>query len=357
MKYLLYFFLIIFPFGQLARWDLGNSIVLHLNDLAVLVVLIFGLRNISGPVAKALGLFLITIILSVLFNFTRFTPAQLFVATLYPLRFFAYAGLYFVFRKQKISSRWLIMAAIIIAATGILQYIFLPDVSFLKALDWDDHYFRLVGTYLDPGFTGAILVLGLLLAPMPAKILIYIAFALTYSRASYLMYLVSFATIAFYQKSLKIFVTAAIILGLTILVLPKSSGEGTKLERENSILARIHNWQESLSLWQKSPVFGLGFNTYRYVRAASPESHAGAGADSSILLVLATTGVLGLLAYLNLLRTMWQLGKASLLFKASFLGILVHSFFNNTLFYPWVMEWLWILLALSDFQPDQTLQS
>lgn len=353
MKFHILFLLIVFPFGQLARFPLfGTEAVLHLNDLAVLVVLAFGLRHFSGTLAKALVIFLIAILASLLVNFANFSPRELLISALYPLRFAAYAALYFVFKElpadqKKLTLRWLILATVIIAIFGLLQYVFIPNVSFLAALNWDDHYYRLVGSFLDPGFTGAILVLGLLAATMRAKILIYIAMALTYSRASYLMYLVSFAGLAFYRKSLKIFLLAALILAVTIPVLPKSTGEGTKLERENSIIARLRNWQESVAIWQTAPIFGIGFNTYRYARGVNPESHAGAGADSSLLLVLATTGMLGLLAYLNLLRTMWQLGKNNLLFKVSFLGILVHSFFNNTLFYPWVMEWLWILLAIA----------
>lgn len=368
MKYLIILLLAVFPFGQLARFPLfGSEAVLHLNDLAVGLILLLRFRHFSGPVAKALVLFLSAIGISLLFNVQNFSTRELLIASLYPLRFAAYAGLYFVFKNSDaaLTKRWLLLAGIVIAVTGLLQYIFVPNVSFLSALNWDDHYYRLVGTFLDPGFTGAILVLALILSFVEGSLwygLFFFALALTYSRASYLMYLVGFAGIAYFRRSFKIFIVAALVLALTIPVLPKSTGEGTKLERENSLWARVHNWQESLTIWQKAPIFGAGFNTYRYVRDASLESHAGAGADSSILLVLATTGVVGLLAYLNLLRVMWVIGQRSLVFKVSFLGLLVHSFFNNTLFYPWVMEWLWIIAALSstplssDSQHDQSRQ-
>lgn len=359
MKYLLPLLLFAFPLGQLARWNVASSeVVLHLNDIVVVSVLTFGLRRISGPLVKPLLLFALAILFSLAFNFTNFSLYELGVASLYPLRFFAYALLFFV-SWPKETPRWLLLATLGTAGFGLLQYLFVPDVSFLAAQNWDDHYFRLVGSFLDPGFTGAILVSGLLLIFVNFKnlftlLLVYLALALTYSRASYLMYLVSFAALAFYRKSTKIFLIATAVLLVILPLLPKSTGEGTKLERENSILARINNWKESLSIWQQAPIFGVGFNTYRYVRGIGPESHAGAGADSSILLVLATTGVFGLTAYCYLLTAMWKLKKNNLVFKVSFLGILVHSFFNNTLFYPWVMEWLWLLLALSpsDSRPD-----
>lgn len=352
MKFLVAGLFIIFSLGQLDRWSLvGNEVVFHFNDLAVLIVVIFGLRQISGPIAKALFIFLAAIILSLIFNLGNYSVKQLLVASLYPFRFFIYAGLYFVFKNlsaenKKFTRRWLFLGILIIAITGLLQYIFLPNVAFLSAFDWDDHYYRLIGTFLDPGFTGIILVLGIIMTyPRTIMALFYLAMALTYSRASYLSYLISFAAISFYKKSLKIFLIAAVVLALTIPALPKSTGEGTKLSRENSFWARINNWQRSLIVWRESPIFGVGFNTYRTVVITEPQSHSG-GADSSLLLVLATTGIVGILAYLNLLKSMWITGKNNLIFKAGFLAVLAHSFFNNTLFYPWVMEWLWIMLAL-----------
>lgn len=371
MKYLIFLLLIIFPFGQLVRVNLGNSITLHPNDIAVFVFLLLTLRKIRGPLLKPLLFFLISIILSLILNFKNFQLYELVTSSLYPVRFFAYAGLFFVFKDlssnlKDFFRRWLVIVTVIVAITGLAQYIFIPNVAFLSALNWDDHYYRLIGTFFDPGFTGAILVLGLVmslrgvlttkqsnldlrlprsLTSLAMTTIIYLAMALTYSRASYLMYIVSFGVIAFYKKSAKIFLLAALILGLTIFVLPRHPGEGSNLTRENSILARIHNWQQSIQVWQTSPIFGIGFNNYRYVVGVNPESHSG-GADSSILLVLATTGIMGLLSYLFLLKKMWSLG--GLIFKASFLGIIIHSFFNNTLFYPWVMEWLWIILATAD---------
>lgn len=378
MKYLIILLLAIFPLGQLARLNApGTEIVLHPNDFIVAVVFFWWLwakrKNListflSSPLTKPLLLFAGAAVISLVFNLTRFSPQQLLTSALYPPRFFIYAGLYFVFSDlkspdKKLTERWLLISLLIIAIFGLAQYVFVPNVAFLSALDWDDHYFRLIGSFLDPGFTGVVLALGVVLVFLNAKKLsnlttflpltaIYLALALTYSRASYLMYLVSFAAISFYKKSLKIFLVASLILLITLISLPRFSGEGTRLSRENSIVARVKNWGTSIGVWRQNPIFGVGFNTYRYVIGASSQSHSG-GADSSLLLVLATTGIVGFLSYLYLLWAMWRIGKNNLLFKASFLGVLVHSWFNNTLFYPWVMEWLWILLALewSGFPP------
>ncbi len=351
MKYLLFALILFLAFGQLGRFEF-QSIVVHLNDLFVFGLLLIWLVKTKGksikndPLTKPLALFVGAMFLSTIFNPFKFP------AFLYLVRFVAYAGLYFVAKDQigdrKIILKLMEIAILGVAVVGILQFVFVPDVSSLKALDWDDHYYRLISTFLDPGFTGAMLVLGLILAVLERSriqaVILYVAMALTYSRASYLMYLFSFATISFFKNSVKIFLIALIILVITIPLLPKSTGEGTKLNRENSVTARLNNWNKSIEVWETKPVFGIGFNSYRYAVNVSPQSHSG-GADNSLLLVLATTGVVGFAAYIFLLKKTWDMGD--LLFRASLVGIIVHSMFNNTLFYPWVMEWLWILLALS----------
>lgn len=350
MIYLFYLLLLIFPLGQLLRG-------LYINDfLTTLVVLVWLIAKrpkyiFNDPLFKPLVYFAFAITLSLLVNHFRYPREDLLAASLYGIRFIIYAGLYFVAKdlakNRETIFKMLEIAVVAVAGVGLLQFIFIPDVSFLKVNEWDDHYFRLISTFLDPGFTGAILVLGMILVFARKSILktafLYLALALTYSRASYLMYLTSFTTIAWFQKSTKLFVIAVIALMVTIPLLPASTGEGTKLQRENSIFARLNNWKQTISVWKKNPLLGIGFNTYRYETNVAPESHSG-GADNSLLLVLATTGTLGFAAYVFLLKKTWEMGDV--VFKASLAGVIIHSMFNNTLFYPWVMEWLWILLAL-----------
>lgn len=372
MKYLLIILFFFFALGQLGRMEIFSSeLVIHLNDVAVLLVVGFlALKQpkklkaelLNNPLAKPLGFWTLVMVASLVLNVFNFAPRELAIASLYGLRFVFYASLYFVLRAnltdktEALVKRGLILAGVAVAGFGLVQYLFLPDVSFLYALEWDDHYYRLIGTYFDPGFTGAILGLSLFATFIWRKdktdwailAVIYTAFALTYSRASYILFQVGFTMIAWYRRSVKIFLAAGLILFLTIMFLPNNGlGEGTKLQRESSIWARVNNWKESVTIWQQSPIWGHGFNTYRYVRDESVESHAGAGADSSILLVLATTGLIGFGSFLWLLWTMWRQGRTNLVFAAGFAAVLVHSNFNNTLFYPWVLEWLFIVLALN----------
>ena len=357
--------LIVFPAGQLGRINIwGSELVFHLNDLIVSAFVIFwAITQRKVPLIKPIILLGGAMFLSLLVNLPRLSFSQIFVSALYPLRFLAFASLYFIVKNlpetdKKFISTGLIIVTLVIAVIGLGQYILMPDVSFLKAASWDDHFYRLVFPFFDPSFTGAILVLGLLLIyNLQFKIynftkyfilgIIFLALMLTYSRASYLMYLVSFAVVSWYKKTLNVFLIALIIFLIALPLLPKSTGEGTKLERENSILARVNNWKESVAIWQTKPLLGVGYNAYRYSRGEiNTDSHSGAGADSSLLLILATTGIVGFLAYLYLFKTLVFLNQKNVIVIASLAGIFIHSWFNNTLFYPWVMEWLWILIAL-----------
>ncbi len=385
IKKLLLLLVLAFPLGELARWSLGSSTNLLLNDAMVAVVVVYGLYFYRqklqllthDPLFRPIIVVFGTMVLSLIINIPRLTSGQLLISTLYPLRWAVYAGLYFfginlVGKDKTWLRQGLILAAVVVAVAGILQYIFIPDVSWLAQFDWDSHYFRLISTMLDPNFTGIILVLGLVLTylslrgvhrqaddkaipyhmrlPRPAvaglaMTVIYLALVLTYSRASYLAYLVAFGAVAFYKRSVKIFLIAALVLVVTIPLLPKSTGIGTNLSREDSITARLNNWRQSIEIWNRAPIFGVGFDAYRYSQNTTEQSHSGAGADSTLLLILATTGVVGLLAYLYLLTSMWRGGRGDMLILASLAAIFIHSWFDNTLLFPFVMEWLWLVLA------------
>ncbi len=393
---LLFSYLFVFPFGQLARLPLivngFPEVHFYLTDIFVFFLVFSWLtekwfkkkRFVLPPLGKPIFLFSLLAFFSLLVNSPLLSNGEVAVAGLYLVRWLFYSGLYFVSydlsfsRAAKVSSikyqvsNLLIYVGVVTAIFGLIQYLFLPDTRFLESYGWDPHYYRLIGTFFDPGFLGLIFVLSLIIIVtkiwqekeqkkrlIAASLVLYLALALTYSRASYLAYSLAIGLIAWWQKSMKL---AFIILTLgliTLFLLPRPGGEGVRLERESTIKARILNWQQTIKISQDNLLFGVGFNAYRYVQDKYfpwPEgelavSHAAAGADSSLLFVLATTGLFGLGAYL------WLGIKALLLsFKgikktqnqiafASLLVVLLHSFFANSLFYPWIMAWLWLILG------------
>lgn len=286
-------------------------------------------------------------VISLLIALFRFEPFQVAVGAMYLLRFLVYSSLSGVMVQ---SIKLVPIVGVGTAILGILQYIIMPDVRFLEYWGWDPHYYRIVSIFLDPGFTGIILVLTLIFMVINNYhkfwwIVVYVALALTYSRASYLAFFTAFTWISIQKKDWKYSVISIFILGLTILVLPRnSSGEGVKLERSSTVYARIESWKKAWQIFSDNPIIGVGFNTYRYAQKASSESHAGAGSDSSILLVMATSGIVGFLFYLKYLKKLWEIGKDNLIITTSLVAIFVHSFFLNSLFYPAVMLWMAFLI-------------
>jgi len=388
---LLFCLLLIFPFGQLTKLSLNiPQINLYIHDIIVIFFLLSWLLNkifkkekIVWPfLTRPIIGFVICSFFSLLLALPYYQSREVVVALLYLLRWLAYAVIYLIIvnlslknkqLKDKINS-FLIISIFTTAVLGFYQYFFIPDITPLTAFGWDPHYYRLVGTFLDPGYTGMIFVLGLILIAFKlwqtktnqqttlnrlgrslAFLVIYLALALTYSRSAYLAYLGGMAVLAVRKRSVKFFITIVLVGALTVYLLPRPGGEGVKLERKSTAVARIGNWRQAVQIIKDKPLFGVGFNAYRYVQrdyqflkqSNWQKTHAGAGADSSLLFVLATTGVVGFLSFLELMRRIYQ-GKynnQAVVIKAVVISLLIHSCFNNSLFYAWIMLFIWILLG------------
>lgn len=380
---------IVFPVGQLTRFSLLRpEIHLQLLDvfvglslpLAVYLILNHRISLSRLPFIRPFIYFIVIAHLSLIFNIFNLGTTEIGIAYLYLLRLLAYSSLfvcgYWVVQQEpklkQFITNGLVFSVLLTSVFGIFQYLFFPDIRPLEIYDWDPHLYRLVGTFLDPGFIGLIFVLGLnlllwnnwtklsrfsrkYLALYSGVTLLYVSLALTYSRASYLAFLVSVALISYIKKSGKFFFLVLTLFALTIIILPRPEGIGVRLERGDSIKARIQNWGNSLRIFTDHPIFGVGFNAYRYSQASygflDPDktllTHAGAGADSSILFTLATTGLAGAAFFIwfliSLIRFLARRGIYLLV--SSWLIVLVHSFFLNSLYYPWVMLWLLLLTA------------
>jgi len=90
-------------------------------------------------------------------------------------------------------------------------------------------------------------------------------------------------------------------------LISSSNVENMNLFRRTSSLARLNNYSTAIKIITGHPLLGVGFNSYRYVKEmyikpglGNIPSHADAGLDNSFLFILATTGIIGLLAYLFL---------------------------------------------------------
>ncbi|MBI5465166.1 O-antigen ligase family protein [Candidatus Gottesmanbacteria bacterium] len=385
-NFLIFLILIIFPFGQLTRLPLGiPEVNIYLQDLVVFVLLTAWFLHhliIKKPfpkpfLTKPIIYYFLAAAISLIYNLPRLEVRETIIASLYLWRWIFYAGVYFVVfdyyetvlpGNTKRFRMGLIYAGVTAAVFGLIQYFLYPDLRNLAYLGWDPHRYRVFGTFFDPGFLGIILVLTLILLIeflFSHKFAIYyllfticyLALALTYSRSSYLAWIAAIGVIAWIKKAPKFFLTVFLLGILTIFLLPRPPGsEGVKLEREESIWGRVRNWEQSITIAKDNPILGVGLNTYRYAQKQYgflsednwQKSHAGAGADSSLLFVLATTGIIGFLAYLWLLYHILIYNIRNPVVFSSIVALLIHSWFLNSLFYPWIMIWMWILVAVKE---------
>jgi len=264
--------------------------------------------------------------------------------------------------RQKQQLRLFLLASgIAMAATGILQYIFLPDVRFLQVLGWDDHYYRAIGSMLDPNYLGILLLLTLAnlwtwTKKVPAKLVFVLTamlsatIAATLSRATYLATAVFFATQFLTYK--KLVVLATISLALTLVLLPKPTGEGVNLMRTSSITSRIANDQAILQSEQANPMrilFGNGlFTTTRLISTADKSRDHGLQANNIFVFLYQSLGVVGSILLLPLLvrgiKIIYQKEPA---IAFALVGIFVHAQFNNSFFEPIVFSyWVFTVATL-----------
>jgi O-antigen ligase len=115
---------------------------------------------------------------------------------------------------------------------------------------------------------------------------------------------------------------------------------------DTSTSDRIRSWQQSIEYWKKSPVWGTGVTGAGFMDAMYPR-------------ILTETGMLGMVAFLILLWSIFRVGVAAyqqtvdpfskgvaLGFLVGFLGLVVHAIGANTFLIVRIMEPFWLYAAL-----------
>lgn len=375
----------IYPLGQLVRLPfLFQEINLYLHDLLVIFLIAFSFATRKGQILKnktktGKGYFLFGALafFSWLINLPYWGKEKSFLGLLYLFRWLAYGLIFFIvfdLKKQipsfkKFLLNLIFLSLAISALLGLFQYLFFPDLRFMSFFDWDPHWYRLTAAWFDPGYTGMIYLLGLIVWFYLKRKnknrffvllggVLYLAFFLTYSRSAYLAAIVALTLISLFERSRRIFATGIIIFFFTLLLLPQGKSVGTDLERKETIWSRVNNWQKSIVVIKDKPLLGVGFNNYRWIQEEKgwlqkdSLSHAAGGADSSLLFVAATTGLIGLVAFLYLfLIPLFNFNPKTTSDKimvVTTVSLLIHSFFNHSLFYPWITLCWWQLRALTE---------
>ncbi|MBI2465132.1 O-antigen ligase family protein [Candidatus Shapirobacteria bacterium] len=219
---------------------------------------------------------------------------------------------------------------------GLFQYFLWPDLTYMKAIGWDDHLNRLVSTFFDPTFTGLYYLIFLIWAfhnhQKILSIVAYFALLLTYSRSTYLSLVGAISFYGLFSKKYSLIIISGLLIGLSIFLLPRKPGEGTKLGRVSSINAKSVNFQEGMALFEKHPIFGIGYNNIPFYKSNSSSSHSSGGYDASLLNILITGGVVGFVLFVNAYSKL--VFSSPLIIQTMFVAVLIHSLFANSLFYP-----------------------
>ena len=373
------------PLGVITRITPFPNFSFYLHDavagaifLLFLHKVIFEKEKISHPqVLNAFLIFIAIAFFSLILNFGSLTLSAFFVSVSYLLRFLIYGSIFFSIQFIKESStsiaKKLMVSGAIFIVFGYIQYLLYSNLRNLYYLGWDDHLYRLFSTFLDPNFAGIFLVLILLLTVQyfflerktkikiviaMFSVLALIALYLTYSRSAFISMVLGVSILLFLNKKIKVIIPLLFGFMLLLLFFSNLKIEGLNPLRLASAEARVNSARDAIYIIKDNFIFGVGFNAYRYAllrydlrtETGAQNSNADAGTDNSYLFILATTGIIGALAFINFGWRLFQAIKKSkkqsgfkFLVQSSLSAIFINAFFINSLFYPLILVWIFIL--------------
>ena len=379
--------------GQAGRVPPGStgSTILLMDGVALLLLAIWftwWVRSVKlkrlQPVAVAwlgfVGVAAVSLVLSPVIS----SRHEVLLNGFYLARLVAYSSLAWILPTllptQKAALRllrWVGAVAASVLLLGFVQLYVFPDIGSLAKYGWDPHVGRLVSTFLDPNFLGGFWAISLAiwgalflsrrLRPLTFWIgtaLLLVASVLTYSRSGYLAVgtVVLILGLRYSWKLLVLALCCAIPLALTIPRVQERVAGGFSLDTTSR--DRIDSWQSALAIAERYPVIGVGYNNYHDAQEVvgtlpyGTMGHSTAGSDSSLLTILSTTGAVGMfLFFLSLILMLRQAQKTSrkssvAAAAASALlvvtpALFVHSWFVNSLLYPFILVVLVLLIGLS----------
>lgn len=377
--------------GVLTKISPIPSVNVYLFDLISFIIVVMSIKPIALYVKNNLKLLIpifVFILVSLLGmflhtkNLLEFTSSVSYLGRLILYLLLTIPLLTMPKNKLERLKKWMVYSGFVFVGLGYIQYVCYPSLRNLYYLGWDEHLYRLFSTFLDPNFAGTFIVLVILLyasfyysnprKSMISKLISLGGFAfllpalfLTYSRGSFLVFIVATTILLFLLNKKKniLFLVAAVMVG--ILTLPKNlSGEGVNLLRTVSVVARFQYSEQVLKIFLDNPLIGVGYNTLRFVSAQYGfvkgadvlNSHAAAGVPNSYLLVLVTTGIAGFLAVvyflLRILREIYSKAREhernyyAIVVFSSLGGILIGSLFENLLFYAPITIWLVLITGI-----------
>ncbi len=381
--------------GQLVRIPIaGGSQALLPNDILLpILIMVWLLRRLGSRsiILPRMSLWLpmaavaLCMAISLFANRSAYVAEDLFSGALYYVRWLEYAALLFItlHLATRRTTAWAILLGLVWAGVGIsilgfIQLQLFPDFSFMAPKGWDPHIGRLLSTWFDPNFLAGYLAatIGITLSVAidrgrrgfwwwAATMIMSLAVVLTYSRSGYVAFAIAFAFVTALRARWVLYVGALALVAVFLFV-PRVQERvlGIRSIDETAQL-RIVSWKNAFTIIADHPVTGVGYNLYREAQDLAgfledDKAHSATGSDSSLLLITATTGLGGLIAYLWLIGAMfWEMIRTAmnksvsrdwravgLGAAAAIAALFIHSQFVNGLLYPHIMQWMWIVVGI-----------
>jgi len=380
LKRLFQFTVLILSLGQLTSIQKQGGLNIYLFDLAVGVFVLISFIYFIGEKKSFkipkdsvfFALFFFAALSSFIFNLGKYSDIAVFQAGFYLTRFFIYllAGInvFNMLDKNILSPQSLfktiIFSGVLVSVLGLFQLKLLPDFEVLdSSLGWDPHKNRLASTFFDPNFTGAYLVICLTLlidkyyqnnkkldlSEYVFFLIIFAAFILTFSRSAWGMFGLVILIYGIFKSRILLLLSLVVVFSAYFSVPRIQTRISGITDPADSAAYRLVSWKNSLKIIKENYLTGAGYNFYRFVQkdygfleSGNFSKHSGAGSDSSLLFVLATTGIIGFLFYfIGLVIPLFRKDVFIIALTVSLLG---ESFFINSLFYPQIMFAFFCLL-------------
>ncbi len=353
----------------------------------------------TNPLVSPLLLFITAGFLSLLQSFFFLKFSEVLAGSLYLVRFGEYVLLGLAAteilntsQKKRTAITLMVITALAIACAGFIQLIIYPNLGKLAEFGWDPHKNRLVSTWLDPNFVAGFLSFVILLlsgitvfskgflkksALLIIIVVLTTALVFTFSRSGYIAFLCGMLFIGIF-RSRKLLIAILLLIPLVLnfswrvqqrvddLVHSATSIAFQSAENPDATARlRIKSWEQTLQLIAKRPLLGSGYNTLRYIKfnegfVGDTQIHSASGSDSSLLTILATTGILGFIPFILLYWRLfsqtiqnWRQKKSAPPARGYAFGLLaglislfIHSLFVNSLLFPPILLFTWLAAGL-----------
>jgi len=382
--------------GQMVRLPLSSKGIQFIDAIIFILLVqisirltLNGLRNTkqSRPLLIVFAIFIIWCTISALYGLMHYAldklPVSDFIGGILAAgRFLAPLLILGYILTAKINTnsaveilRNLYLVALVVIFFGICQAFFIENFAIRYGPDyeWDVQGNRLVSIFLDPNlaasFTSGILILTLFLQIknllarrllLAGAILSLIATVLTLSRGGILGLAVGIFAFYFYNRRsirvfrftnlIAIFLASMLVLAsmfyvfdLEFLVESDRFGAGNE-----SALIRFGNYLGLIRIFLENPIFGVGFNYSRSLYIDYFSGFSGNYVDGGVLLLLSSLGIIGaasLFAALMLIKKVLFLDMS--LYGPFIVMFVVQSFATSTIFYPLIICFFALVLALT----------